>query len=235
MRKFLCMFLGLALLIFQPAFALAQPEIHINIPSYTLQLFDNGQLIKEYNIAVGTPYEQTPTGNYAIFSKQQYPTWYPGSNFTDRTPVPPGPDNPLGSRWMEYKTNYGIHGTNKGWDINYPVSGGCIRMHDKDAQELYEMVPTGTPVIITYETLFLTEKPDGLYAKIYPDIYQRNTTSKERLLALYANYSAKYPRLVQPLPTQGEYNRVLEFCIALSAQEELTGIVPPPPNPKQKP
>lgn len=89
MRKFLCMFLGLALLIFQPAFALAQPEIHINIPSYTLQLFDNGQLIKEYNIAVGTPYEQTPTGNYAIFSKQQYPTWYPGSNFTDRTPVPP--------------------------------------------------------------------------------------------------------------------------------------------------
>ncbi len=92
--------------------SLANPEIYINIPEYRLTVIDKGQVVKIYDIAVGTPYEQTPTGSFAVFLKQEYPTWYPGAKFTDRTPVPPGPDNPLGSRWMEFAPAYGIHGTN---------------------------------------------------------------------------------------------------------------------------
>ncbi|MCX7779383.1 MAG: L,D-transpeptidase [Negativicutes bacterium] len=172
--------------------ALASPEIHINIPAYALNLIDNGQIVKTYSIAVGTPYEQTPTGSFQIFMKQEYPTWYPGTNFTDRTPVPPGPENPLGSRWMEFSPNYGIHGTNKGWDISYPVSGGCIRMQDADARELYDKVPLGTPVIIRYQTMEIVEKADGLYLKIYPDIYRRQTNNAEQLSLLLAPYTKRY-------------------------------------------
>lgn len=195
MRLFLSI-LAMVLLLACPV--LAKPEIHVNIPEYRLSLIEDGKLIKAYDIAVGTIYEQTPTGNYAIFHKEQYPTWFPGTKFEDQTPVPSGPDNPLGTRWMEFHPTFGIHGTNKGWDIQYPVSGGCIRMHDKDAQDLYERVEIGTPVHIVYETILFEERLDGLYAKILPDIYKRNLNTAERFMSLYAAYASRYPGAVVP-------------------------------------
>lgn len=109
-----------------------------------LRLYDNGKLIKKYPVALGTSYERTPVGNYKIFYKEKDPTWLPGAGFSDKTPVPPGADTPLGSRWMEFSPAYGVHGTNKDWDIEYPVSGGCIRMHNADIDELYELIDIGT-------------------------------------------------------------------------------------------
>ena len=206
----------IAALIITASTALASPELHINIPEYALRLVENGQIVKTYSIAVGTPYEQTPVGSFQIFEKQTYPTWFPGSNFTDRTPVPPGPDNPLGTRWMEFKPNYGIHGTNKGWDISYPVSGGCIRMQDTDARELYEKVPIGTPVLISYQTLNLIEKQDGLYVSIMPDIYKRQSNTPEQLMLLFTAYAERYT-LIQnaSAPFKAEYDETVEIKIAV--------------------
>lgn len=196
---------------------LAQPEIHINIPAYALQLVDSdsGKILKQYNIAVGTPYEQTPVGTFQVFYKEKNPTWIPGDNFTDHSPVPPGPDNPLGTRWMEFKKNYGIHGTNKGWDINYPVSGGCIRMQDTDARELFELVDIGTPVIISYETMQLIEKPDGLYLKVFPDIYSKQTTMPERIFELYQGYSDKFQFPKEPHILKTTFDTTYEVKIAV--------------------
>lgn len=190
--------LVLAMFFFLSAHALAGPEIYINIPEYKLSLIDNGQLVKTYKIAVGTIYEQTPTGTFRVFYKEKNPTWFPGSGFIDKTPVPPGPDNPLGTRWIEFQPAYGIHGTNKDWSIEYPVSGGCIRMMDMAAQELYEIVDIGTPVIITYRTLVLIEKPDGLYLRIYADIYNKNTTTEEQFRLLLEPYLKRYPVITEP-------------------------------------
>ena len=50
----------------------AKPEIHINIPELMLRLYDDNKLVKEYHVALGTPYEQTPTGTYEIFFKEKY-------------------------------------------------------------------------------------------------------------------------------------------------------------------
>lgn len=194
MRNVLCLIL---LLTSFCGSGLASPEIHINIPEYRLTVIDKGQVVKSYDIAVGTPYEQTPTGSFAVFLKQEFPTWYPGTKFTDRTPVPPGPDNPLGSRWMEFAPSYGIHGTNADWAIAYPVSGGCIRMHDRDALELYDRVGVGTPVTVVYETLRLVEKGDGLYLKVLPDIYGRQSSGPDRFQTLFAPYAAQW-RVVRP-------------------------------------
>jgi hypothetical protein len=182
-----------------PVTAHASPEIYINIPEYVLFIIDNGKTVKKYDIAVGTPYEQTPTGKFVIFAKEENPTWYPGSKFTDRTPVPPGPDNPLGSRWLEFSPSYGIHGTNKGWDISYPVSGGCIRMNDIDAQEVYTIVDIGTPVTIVYETLRVVEKPDGLYLKVLPDIYGRKVSTEETFQNLYAPFAAAGYKIIRQI------------------------------------
>ena len=173
----------------------AKPEIHINIPELMLRLYDDNKLVKEYHVALGTPYEQTPTGTYEIFFKEKYPTWIPGSGFDDKTPVPPGIANPLGSRWMEFSPAYGIHGTNKNWDIEYPVSGGCIRMHNADVEELYEIVDIGTPVIITYKVLLLTERNQALYVTVLPDIYNKKQATKENVLELFKEYANRYKLL----------------------------------------
>ncbi|MDF2633724.1 MAG: ErfK/YbiS/YcfS/YnhG family protein [Pelosinus sp.] len=176
---------------FQSA-AWATPEIRLNIPELVLRLYDNDELLKQYPVALGTAYERTPVGNYKIFYKEKDPTWIPGSGFSDKTPVPPGADNPLGSRWMEFSPAYGIHGTNKDWDIEYPVSGGCIRMHNADVEELYQLVDIGTPVTLTYQTLLLKERDKSIYLTILPDIYNHKDGNKEKVLELFKPYAKKY-------------------------------------------
>ena len=226
LRIVLCVFL---LLINTFSIAWSSPEIHINIPEYALTVTDKGQVIKKYAIAVGTPYEQTPTGKFAIFSKVENPTWYPGSKFTDRTPVPPGPDNPLGTRWMEFSPSYGIHGTNKDWDITYPVSGGCIRLHDVDARELYEIAGIGTPVIVGYETLRIKEKADGLYLVVYPDIYSRKTSTQERFVELFTPHSTSYEiirELSFPLKDADE-----TYEIKFASRKDFPPVKKPEPQP----
>jgi L,D-transpeptidase ErfK/SrfK len=195
--------------------AFANPEIQINIPEYVLTLIDKGQVVKNYDIAVGTPYEQTPTGSFAIFYKLENPTWYPGAKFTDQTPVPPGKSNPLGTRWMEFAPTFGIHGTNKDWDISTAVSGGCIRMHDVDARELFEIADYGTPVTIVYQTLKLTEKADGLYLKVMPDIYRRQTNTPEVFAELFKPYFESGYHLIKTIDlSQQDFEEAYELKVA---------------------
>jgi L,D-transpeptidase ErfK/SrfK len=190
--------IALAMVMLLSASAFARPEVQLNIPEYTLKLVDNGRVLKEYLVAVGVPYEQTPVGNFLVAYKEKHPTWIPGSGFVDKTPVPPGPNNPLGTRWIEFLPAYGIHGTDKAWSIEYPVSGGCIRMYNVDVEELYELVEIGTPVIITYQTMKLQEKPDGLYLRVYADIYNKNITTKENFELLVAPYRQQFTITAEP-------------------------------------
>ncbi len=235
MRLVLC--LSLLLTIFCGS-SHASPEIYINIPEYKLMVIDKGQVVKSYDIAVGTPYEQTPVGRFAVFLKLEHPTWYPGAKFADRTPVPAGPDNPLGSRWMEFAPSYGIHGTNVDWSISYPVSGGCIRMHDADARELYGKVAIGTPVTVVYETLLLVEKKDGLYLKVLPDIYGRQTSSRERFLALFSPMAAEWRPVSQPGFPLKEAEEAYEVKFAVRTNSPSGGPgarVVPQPTPRTAP
>ena len=67
----------------------------------------------------------------------------------DKDPVPPGPGNPLGTRWMGLSAPYvGIHGTPDAASIGYSVSHGCIRMLIPQVEWLFEQVEVGTPVFI---------------------------------------------------------------------------------------
>jgi lipoprotein-anchoring transpeptidase ErfK/SrfK len=96
-----------------------------------LELYDGNQLIQHYPIAVGRGAPPTPNGHYTIATK----TVYPGGIF--------------GSRWMGLSIpHYGIHGTNNPASIGQAVSKGCIRMHNHDAESLFQRVEIGTPVII---------------------------------------------------------------------------------------
>ena len=80
------------------------------------------------------------------------PWWYPptyDSWAQGLQPVPPGPNNPLGTRWMGLSApGVGIHGTDEPGSIGYSASHGCIRMQVPDAEWLFDHVAVGTTVFI---------------------------------------------------------------------------------------
>ena len=84
-----------------------------------------------FRIATGMAAYPTPTGNFRIVTRQRNPWWYPPAADWARgaQPVPPGPGNPLGTRWMGLSVGaVGIHGTPDAASIGYSASHGCIRM-----------------------------------------------------------------------------------------------------------
>jgi hypothetical protein len=123
-------------------------RIVINVPARRLSLVQGATLVRAYPIAVGRPWTQTPRGSFHILQKAKDPTWAPKG----RPPVPPGPGNPLGHRWMRISASgYGIHATNEPNSIGQARSHGCIRMSRGDAEDLFDRVVVGTPVEITYD------------------------------------------------------------------------------------
>ncbi|WP_277586366.1 L,D-transpeptidase family protein [Psychrobacillus antarcticus] len=106
-------------------------QIEVSINNRQLRLRRYGVLEKEYPIAVGRILYNTPVGDFIIINKA------------------PNPGGPFGTMWMSLsKEHYGIHGTNNPISIGKAVSHGCIRMFNKDVEELARIVPIGTPVSI---------------------------------------------------------------------------------------
>jgi L,D-transpeptidase catalytic domain len=109
------------------------------------------RLVRALGVATGQAAYPTPLGNFTIATKQRNPWWYPPDSdwAAGASPVPPGPGNPLGTRWMGLSEPLvGIHGTPDTASIGYSASHGCIRMHIADAEWLFERVELGTPVFI---------------------------------------------------------------------------------------
>jgi lipoprotein-anchoring transpeptidase ErfK/SrfK len=127
-------------------------KVLIDKESNRLWLYQNGQIIREYPVATGRDPAQTPEGSFSVVFKTHNPSW---TNPATGETVPGGvPENPLGARWIGLGVGdtagrvYGIHGTNRPESIGHHVSLGCVRMHNEDVQELYELVPLGSIVTI---------------------------------------------------------------------------------------
>jgi L,D-transpeptidase ErfK/SrfK len=168
------------------AVAAAASAIVVNLPSRTLSLFDNGRLIKIYPVAIGSQATPTPQGNFKIFDREVNPTWYPpGKNYS----VASGPGNPLGYRWLEFAVSYGIHGTNHPGSIGSAVSNGCIRMNENDVEELFEQVPLGTSVTVTYDRVLVQLDAAGRASVgIYPDVYNLGGVTAANVKAQLSQY-----------------------------------------------
>jgi lipoprotein-anchoring transpeptidase ErfK/SrfK len=106
---------------------------------------------KTFRVATGQAAYPTPIGRFSIVTKQRNPWWYPpASDWAEGLePVPPGPGNPLGTRWMGLSAPLvGIHGTPDAASIGYSASHGCIRMLVSEAEWLFDRVRVGTTVFI---------------------------------------------------------------------------------------
>jgi len=127
------------------------PVIVIRRASHRLYLYKGSRYWTTFGVAVGMSVYPTPLGSFYIANKQRNPWWYPPSSpWADgQQPVPPGPGNPLGTRWMGLSAaGVGIHGTPSGGSIGYSVSHGCIRMHISEAEWLFNNIDVGTTVFI---------------------------------------------------------------------------------------
>jgi lipoprotein-anchoring transpeptidase ErfK/SrfK len=116
-----------------------------------LVVWDGKHRWASFGVATGQPIYPTPTGAFTIVTKQENPWWYPPDSDWAQglSPVPPGPGNPLGTRWMGLSApGVGIHGTPDAASIGYSASHGCIRMRIPDAERLFQHVSVGTPVFI---------------------------------------------------------------------------------------
>jgi hypothetical protein len=114
-----------------------QIAIVVKISERILELHNDGKLYKKYRIAVGKSDTPTPIGDWIVIWKSYRSGDIFGTRFL-------GLDVPWGG--------YGIHGTNRPWSIGHFISQGCIRLRNKDIEELFEWVPVGTPVRIVGQT-----------------------------------------------------------------------------------
>ena len=127
------------------------PIVVIRRGSNSLTLFDGRKQVRVFRVATGQASYPTPLGHFEIVDKQHNPWWYPPSSDWAKglQPVPPGPGNPLGTRWMGLSAwGVGMHGTPDAASIGYSASHGCIRMYVADAEWLFEHVSIGTPVFV---------------------------------------------------------------------------------------
>ena len=127
------------------------PVIVIRRGSNLLTLYNGMKVVRKFGVATGQAVYPTPLGRFQIVVMWKNPWWYPPASpwAQGEKPVPPGPGNPLGTRWMGLSApGVGIHGTPQDGSIGYSLSHGCIRMHIPQAEWLFEHVKVGTPVFI---------------------------------------------------------------------------------------
>ena len=123
-------------------------RIVVSIPDRKLALIENGKVVKIYQTAVGSDTTPSPTGTFTVIRRVSNPPWYHAGKV-----VPPGKNNPVGSRWIGLsQKGYGIHGTNAPKSIGRNVSHGCIRMRNRDVEQLFELVQIGDVVELYGET-----------------------------------------------------------------------------------
>ena len=126
--------------------------IVINRSINRLFLYNGNKLFRTFPVATGQAIYPTPRGTWHIVVKYRNPWWYPPTSSSwahGLKPVPPGPDNPLGTRWMGLDApGVGIHGTDAPSSIGYSASHGCVRMQVPDAEWLFDHVDIGTTVFV---------------------------------------------------------------------------------------
>ena len=128
------------------------PVIVVRRNANELRYYVGAKLVRTFGVATGQSVYPTPTGTFSIVDMQRNPWWRPPDSpwAQGLKPIPPGPGNPLGTRWMGLSApGVGIHGTPDDASIGYSASHGCIRMHIPDAEWLFTHVELGTPVVIT--------------------------------------------------------------------------------------
>lgn len=124
----------------------------VRIGENKLYLYEDGEIVNQWDVATGLPEYPTPTGLYEVTLKRYLPTWVNPSPDTWGADlpaeIPPGPANPLGLRAINWDAPaIRFHGTEAEYSLGYNASHGCVRMANSDVIELYDLIDVGTPIV----------------------------------------------------------------------------------------
>jgi lipoprotein-anchoring transpeptidase ErfK/SrfK len=137
--------------------------IYVDTANTWLYYITGDTQARRYKIAVGAAGRQFQ-GTATIRRRAEWPSWTPTANMIRMEPDVYGPyrrglpggheRNPLGSRALylyrgSRDTLYRIHGTPQPWTMGQAFSSGCVRLINDHMNELYDMVPVGTQVIVS--------------------------------------------------------------------------------------
>ena len=152
--------------------------IVLNLAEYRLYFFPDDERVVTYPISIGRMDWETPLGKTRIVAKARNPTWYPPDSVREEHAaegrplprvVPPGPDNPLGTRALRLALpGYLIHGTNRPAGVGMRVTHGCLRMYPENIEVLFEQVAVQTPVRIVNQPVKAGWSGDRLYLEVHP-------------------------------------------------------------------
>ena len=157
---------------------------------------DAKQYVLTFPVGIGRVGWETPLGEAKVISRAVDPTWYPPASVRrehaemgDPLPsvVPPGPDNPLGTRVLKLDMpGYLLHGTNQPYGVGMRVSHGCVRLYPEDIEWLYELVEVGESVRIVNEPFLLGQRDGEWYFEGHEPLEDDTVDSVERLDSLLA-------------------------------------------------
>lgn len=181
----------------KPGKTLTLPTLHIlprnpgmgivmNIPERAVYVFKGGALIGRYPSAIGKSSWQTALGEHKLRNKVKDPSWKPTREMVEREghspdEVPPGPNNPLGDRWMGWsEPGFGFHSTIRPASIGQAASHGCVRLYPEAAHQMYEQVSVGMPISSVYEPILIGRRGGRFYMEVFPDVYGTGSVSLAR-------------------------------------------------------
>lgn len=135
----------------------------VDTENFYLHLVQPGGKAMRYGVGLGRA-GFTWAGRGRIGWKQEWPKWTPPDEMIARQPnlaqwsadrggMPPGLTNPLGARALyvfqgKVDTLYRVHGTPEYWTIGKAVSSGCVRLMNQDIIDLYDRVPSQSPILV---------------------------------------------------------------------------------------
>ena len=123
-------------------------RVVVSKKAYTLTLYLGQAQIKTYRVALGKD-NSTPTGTFKVLGKLPARSCPWTNPETGRMVRYDDPEYPLGSHCIKFSGDgYWIHGTNDPGSIGTPASRGCVRLRNRDVEELYGILTRNTPVII---------------------------------------------------------------------------------------
>lgn len=152
------------------------------------------QQVLTFPIGIGRVGWETPLGETTVVAKAENPSWWvpvsvrrEHAEMGDPLPslVPPGPDNPLGTRVLKLDMpGYLIHGTNQPYGVGMRVSHGCVRLYPENIEFLYSLVEVGEFVTIMNEPYQMGTNDGVLYFEAHAPLEDDTVNAADRLQSL---------------------------------------------------
>jgi hypothetical protein len=125
-------------------------RVEVHLQQRQVILFRGTIAVKRYEIGIGRPGWETPTGTFRVLQMKRNPIWI--NPFTNEAVPGNDPRNPLRGYWIGFWTDgnnwVGFHGTLDPNTIGKAASHGCLHMHTADLQDLFSRIRLGTPIIV---------------------------------------------------------------------------------------